>query len=137
MPTRYWTGTINGIPLEESAGNPAGFDVAGAEAFESAYTGNIVAAADGYPHTQTVVLQAYGKVLEIKFLHIPGTLLRTLLTSLTATLPGGGSFACTFADGFQTITGQFKPALPDWYKRGEVDGNYIKDAVLRLISTGG
>lgn len=132
---RYWRGTIDSIALEEGSGNVCGFNLDGAEAFAYIVTGSSIQAATGLVHTQYAPF-LYGKPLEIHFLHIPQALLNTLLTALKATLPGGTSVACSFTDDFQTITGQFKPNVPQWYKRGEPDGAYIQDAILRLIYTG-
>lgn len=133
--SRFWSGTIGGVALVEVGGDVAGFDLIGAENFEATYTGNSVLSANGHVHTQYSILNA-GHVLEIKFLHVPKTLLTSLLTALKATLPSGSSVACSFTDGYQTIPGMFKPHVPLWYERGSPDGNYIKDAVIRLIYTG-
>jgi hypothetical protein len=133
---RYWTGTIDGVALEEAPGLPCGFQVIGAEAFETAVTGNTTPAANGFPQTQYTPLGDYGKVIEVHFIHIPGALLRTLLTALAARIAAGTSAAIVLADGFQTISKSAKPNVPDWYSRGEPDGDYVKDAVIRLITTG-
>lgn len=132
---RYWSGTIGGIDLEDGVGSVAGFEVAGAAAFEYAVTGNSVPAATGLLHTQYAPF-THGKPLELSFLHIPQSLATSLLTALKATLPTGGSVECSFTDGFQTIEGMFKPNVPAWYERGNPDGDYINDFVLRLVYTG-
>jgi hypothetical protein len=134
MSQRYWTGTIGGIELVDGA-DPAGFELTGAEAFDVGdVTGSITPAADGYPHGIYTVRDLYGLELEVKFLHAPQTLLRALLELFKADVKVGR--ACSFLDGFQTINASFKPNVPGWYQRGEPDGDYIKDAVLRLICTG-
>lgn len=130
---RYWSGTIGENDLEDGAGNPAAFTLTGAAAFTQAFTGNSVPAASGLPQTQYAPFTV-GKPVEITFLHVPATLLSSVITELSALLPGGGAVECTFQDGIQTITGDFKPNVPNWYSRGEPDGDYVRDAVLRLIS---
>lgn len=132
---RYWSGSIEGIDLEDVGGDVAGFEVTGAEAFEYEHTGNSVQAATGFLHTQYEAF-LYGKPLELKFLHIPQSLATTLLTALKATLPGGTTVTCSFTDGFQTIAGEFKPNVPAWYQRGNPDGAYIEDFIIRLIMPG-
>lgn len=133
--SRYWGGSIGAVNLLDGS-DTAGFELDGAEAFEANYTGNSVVSASGARvHTQYEALGAT-RVLEIRFLHIPKTLLTSLLTELKALLPGGGSVSCTFTDGYQTINRSFKPNVPNWYKRGQPDGAYIKDAVITLIETG-
>lgn len=129
---RYWSGSIASIPLEDGSGNVAGFDLTGAEAFAYVLTGNSVPSANGKVVTQYAAF-LYGKPIEIKFLHVPQALLNSLLTALKADLTAG--VACSFTDGFQTIAGNFKPNVPAWYTRGLPDGNFIQDAVLRIIST--
>lgn len=132
---RYWSGTVGGIDLEEVNGDIAGFQIEGAEAFEYNTTGNSQQAITGFVHTQYAPF-LYGKPLVITFLHAPQTLFRALIELLEATLPSGASVECTFTDGFQTINKMFKPNVPNWLSRGNPDGAYINDAVIRLISTG-
>lgn len=135
MPGRYWGGTIDGIPLLDGA-DVAGFELIGAEAFDmGAVTSNFTRAADGYPHELSTPLYLYGHELELRFLHAPASLLRALVDAIKARKAVGEGFACTFSDGFQTIEANFK-ASTEWFSRGEPDGDYIKDAVLRLISIG-
>lgn len=133
MAQRYWSGTIGGIPLIEVSGETAGFDLTGAAIFESSLTGNTVQGASGFPHTYYTVLDG-GQVIEIKFLHVPASLLRDLITLFETDITVYR--ACTFEDGFQTITGEFKPNVPGYYSRGTPDGNYVEDATLRLIANG-
>lgn len=132
---RYWSGSIGGVDLEDVGGDVAGFELDGAEAFEYTVTGNSVQAATGLVHTQYAPF-THGKPIELQFLHIPQALATSLLTALKATLPGGTSVACSFTDGFQTIAGQFKPNVPAWYERGNPDGSYLNDFILRLVYTG-
>ena len=131
---RYWEGVIEGIPLNDTDGEAAGFQIGGAGGFRRPYARRIVRGADGYPFVKAVVL-SYGQELEINFLHIPGALLETVLDAIEATLPGGDELVCTFADGFQTITGRFIPG-EKYYERGNPDGDYINDAIIRLIYRG-
>lgn len=133
MAQRYWSGEIGANPLEDGSGNPAAFTLTGAAAFTQEFTGNSVPAASGLPQTQYVPFTV-GKPVELSFLHIPATLLDAVISELSALLPGGGSVACTFEDGIQEIEGNFKPNVPNWITRGEPDGDYVKDAVIRLIS---
>ena len=134
---RYWRGIAGGIPLEESPGIVAGFQLEGAEAFAMGnITGNSAPAADGTPQFQYVPLYHLGEVLEIEFLHVPQTLLNALLTLCRNAIATDTGFACSLTDDFQTIEGVFKPNIPAWYSRGEPDGAYIKDAVIRLIYVG-
>lgn len=132
---RYWSGTIGGVDLEEAGGAVAGFEFNGAEAFESDTTGNTLPSINGNPQTQYADNEN-GKVIEVRFLHVPQALLTSVLAVLTPLLPLGTSVACSFTDEYQTITGQFKPHVPQWYERGNPDGAFINDAVLRLIKTG-
>lgn len=133
---RYWSGVIDDIPLEDGAANIAAFDLTGAGGFEMGdTTGNSVPSINGTLQTQYADA-GEGKLLELKFLHIPKVLLTALLASLTATLPAGDSVVCSFTDGYQTIAGNFKPNVPNWYERGLPDGDYIQDAVIRLAYTG-
>lgn len=134
MYDRYWQGIIDGIALEDGA-DPAGFELSGAEAFDTGdLTGSITPAADGYPHGIYTLREVYGLPLELRFLHAPKVLLRSVVDRLKEDITIGR--ACSFWDGFQTITASFKPNAPAWYERGEPDGDYIRDAILRLISTG-
>lgn len=132
---RYWSGEIDSIPLEEASGAVAGFELDGAEAFAYAVTGNSVQAATGLVHTQYAPF-THGKPIELHFLHIPQALATSLLAALIATLPGGTSVPCEFTDEYQTIEGEFKPNVPAWYERGNPDGDYINDFILRLVYTG-
>jgi hypothetical protein len=86
-------------------------------------------------HTQYAPF-THGKPITLTFLHCPQSLATALLTALKATLPGGTSLACSFTDEFQTITGMFKPNVPDWYDRGNPDGDYLNGFVLKLVYTG-
>ncbi len=132
---RYWSGTIAAIPLEDGVGNVAGFDLQGAAAFEMTVTGNSVPSINGTLQTQYADA-GEGKIIELHFIHITKTLLTALVTALKATLPAGSSVTCSFTDGYQTITGHFKPNVPNWYERGLPDGDYIQDAIIRLAYTG-
>lgn len=132
---RYWSGIIDGIPLEDSPGIAAGFELAGAEAFDSGdETGNTIRGATGFPHTFYAPSILAGNVLELRFLHCPASLLRDVIDRLKEDLSAGRP--CSFWDGFQTIEGSFKPDVPGWYTRGNPDGAYINDAVIRLICLG-
>jgi hypothetical protein len=137
MPQRYWSGTIDGTPLVDGA-DVAGFELTGAEAFESSgYASSITVAMDGYPHKLRVPLQLYGLPLEIKFIHAPATLLREIVDKLKNRDALGQDFRATFADGFQTLNNLlFTTNGSEWYSRGNPDGAYINDAVIRLICRG-
>lgn len=132
---RFWGGTIGAIPLIDTDGETAGFELTGAAAFVSAFTGQMISGASGFQHKQVVALTA-GQVIELSFLHIPATLLQSLITLLTPLIPLSTGVACSFTDGFQTVSGSFTPALPNWYSRGNPDGDYINDAIIRLIKIG-
>lgn len=131
---RYWGGTIGGIPLLDGA-DIAGFELTGADAFVAERTGNSLHAASGFLHTQYEDY-LYGKPLSLKFIHIPKTLASSLLGLLTPLLNTGGVVPCSFTDGWQLIEGDFKPHVPDWYRRGLPDGDYINDFELNLIMPG-
>lgn len=131
---RFWSGTIDSIALVDG-GSVAGFDLHGAEAFAYDTTGNSIPSLNGTVQTQYEPITE-GRILELRFIHIPQSLLTSLLASLNVVLLTGGSVTCSFTDGFQTITGSFKPNVPAWYERGNPDGAYVNDAVLRLVSVG-
>jgi hypothetical protein len=133
MAQRYWSGTIGGIALLDISGDVAGFTVQGAAPFESTLSGNTVQGASGFPHTQYSPLDG-GSILEITFLHVPAVLLRDLLTLFNSDLTA--YITCHFEDGFQSIDGDFKPNVPAWYDRGNPDGDYIENAIIRLIKNG-
>lgn len=132
MAQRFWSGTIGGLALEEEDSNPCGFELTGAGAFlKGDWTSNTRPGLLGNPQTQ--YSQIIGnRVLEIHFLHAPAALFQSLIDLLIALIPGGGNVVCTFQDGFQTITGHFKPS-DNWLDRGEPDGDYLIDAIIRLI----
>lgn len=131
---RYWSGTIGGVPLLDGS-DAAGFELTGAEAFETQVTGNSIQGASGFLHTQYGDY-VYGKPLELAFLHIPKTLATSVLAVLKPLLLTEGVVACTFTDGWQNIAGDFKPNVPNWYSRGNPDGDYINDFRLRIITPG-
>jgi hypothetical protein len=134
MPGRFWTGTIDGTALKDGA-DDAGFTLEGAGAFD--YGGVVRASApglSGIPQDLYVELPVGGHIVVITFLHAPSALLREVVDKIKVRAAAGEAFPCTFADGFQTITANFKEAPGAWYDRGEPDGAYIKDAVLRLES---
>lgn len=132
---RYWSGVIAGINLTEVGGDVAGFELDNAAAFIYTRTGNTVQGASGFPHTQYAPFDL-GKPLGIRFIHAPKTLLTALRNALIPLLTSGGSVACSFTDGYDSISGMFKPNVPTWYSRGVPDGDYINDAVVNLIKTG-
>lgn len=131
---RFWSGEIAGIPLLDG-GEDAGFDLTGAERFEYLVTGNSVRGASGFLHTQYGDY-INGKPLDIAFIHIPQALATTLLAALKPLLLTEGVVPCTFTDGWQIITDDFKPNVPNWFSRGNPDGDFINDFVLRLITPG-
>lgn len=136
MPGRYWAGEIDGIPLKDGA-EDAGFQIKGAEAFDmGGRTGSSIPNALGVPQFQYIPVGVAGNRLEVSFLHVPAPLLRDVLEAIKVRIGAGEAFPCTFADGFQIIDANFKADLPQWYSRGEPDGGYVKDAVIKLISTG-
>jgi hypothetical protein len=134
MAGRYFSGTIDGIELKDLDGEDAGFTLTGVEAFDMGeITGTFNIAADGTPHEIQTPLLPEGNELELTFLHCPATLLRAVLEAIKARIATGESFPCAFEDGFQLVNQNFKARTPNWYSRGEPDGDYINDAVLRLI----
>lgn len=132
MADYYWTGTIGGIELTDTDGETCGFELTGADAFESEWKGVTRPGMLGNPHTQYERL-IYNKQIELRFLHIPQPLARNLVDLLKDLLPGGEGVECEFVDDFQTITGTFKPA-DEFYERGQTDAGYLKDFVLRLVN---
>lgn len=132
MSQRHWSGQIGAIPLVDGT-EDAGFELDGAAAFLASWTGSSQRAFSGFKHTQ-YALYSYGKDIEIRFIHAPAALWDSLLDLLIPLMPSGAGVVCTFQDGNQTITGTFKPNPPSWFDRGQPDGDYIKDAVLRLTS---
>src|SRR5215210_1296441 len=121
---RYWTGQIGDVVLEEAPNEPCGFQLTGADGFEVGFVSSGEISPDGFGHFYYTP-QNYGHTLAIGFIHVHGTVLRAVLDLLKspAIIPGGGSVPCTFQDGFQTITGNFRPDMGEWYKRGEPDGD--------------
>lgn len=134
---RFWSGEIGGIELLDLDGEVAGFELAGAGAFKDAafWTGNTTPGARGYPHTQ-YIQNLYNKTIELRFIHIPQTLAAALEALLIPLIPSGSGVICSFTDGFDTITGTFKPKMPtsQFIERGLPDGDYINDYILRLIN---
>lgn len=130
---RFWAGTIGGVELLDTDGEVAGFELSGAGAFVSNWTGSTRPGILGNPQTQYSEI-IYNKSLELKFLHCPQTLAQNLLDLLTPLIPSGSGVLCEFTDGFQTIEGTFKPSVPSWYERGNPDGDYLNDFVLRLVN---
>ncbi len=131
---RFWAGTIGGVELLDGE-EVAGFELTGAGAFVNTWTGNTRPGLLGNPHTQYAELNK-GRVLELKFIHAPQDLVTALYAVLVPIIPGGTSVECEFLDGFQTIARSFKPHVPSWVERGNPDGDYINDFILRLIETG-
>lgn len=134
MPGRYWTGTIDGTELLDGA-DAAGFNLTGAGVFD--YGGVVRAsspAVSGVPLDMYVELPVGGHTIELSFLHVPAALFREVVDKIKVRAAAGEAFPCAFADGFQTIALNFKEAPGLWYDRGEPDGDYLKDAVLRLES---
>lgn len=134
MPGRYWTGIIDGTELLDGT-DAAGFELAGAALFDM---GDVVSASSpalsGVPLMLYVELHQAGNDLVLTFLHSPAALLREVIEKIKVRQAAGEAFPCHFEDGFQTIATNFKAQAGVWYDRGEPDGDYIKDAVLRLIS---
>ena len=132
---RYWSGNIGGIDLLDLDNSVAGFELTGAGAFVSNWTGNTRPGMLGNPQTQYSVISG-NKTLELKFLHIPQVLAQALLDLLLPVIPSGGTVICEFTDGFQTITGAFAPKMPlsQFYERGLPDGDYLNDFILRLVN---
>lgn len=132
---RYWSGQIGDIELLDLDGAVAGFELQGAGAFKSNWTGNTTPGVRGFPHTQYNEI-FYNKSLELKFLHIPQTLALALEALLLPLIPSGLGVVCSFTDDFDTINGTFKPKMPlsQFIERGLPDGDYINDYILRLVN---
>jgi hypothetical protein len=137
MAGRFWSGVLDSITLTDTDGEDAGFTLTGANRFDmGGVTGARYPNADGSPAFLYVEMPE-GKPLELAFLHIPATLLRDILDAIIARTEAGEDFLVSLSDGFQSIETYARADAPGWYERGEPDGAYIKDAVIRLISTGG
>lgn len=139
---RWASGSIAGVALTDSGGRDLRTDVVDGEPLNSTLSGSNVTALDLTVHTQLISRLKKGVRFGVRIAQIPRTKLTSVVTAMEAALAGSTTFPVILSDTAGTDNISVKAVL-DFeatggkpYQRGAIAAGYVKDVVIRFISTG-
>lgn len=139
--SRYASGTIAEVSLVDGA-LPIRIDVLDAEALKGTAIASSVVALDLSVHTQVLPTALSGIKFGCKFYQIPISVLDAVLVAMETAMLAGNSFEVSLsdADGIDEIAVMaqvdYQALNGKAYTRGGFSGAYVRDVVMRFVSTG-
>lgn len=140
--TRWASGSIAGIALNDSGGRDIRTDLIGGESFRSALVGSSVVALDLSVHTQLIARSLKAVHFGIHVAQMPVSVRNAIITAIEAAIGAGNAFLVVLSDsaGIDNISVHVVPDFAalngQLYKRGGMAAGYIKDVEFRFVSTG-
>ena len=142
MSTRWASGSVAGVALQDAGGRDCRVDVLDGETLKGIYIGDSVLALDLSVHTQIINRGVKGAHFGIHVAQIPIDKVDDIIAAMETAIGAGNSFTVTLADeaGIDDFT---VLCVPDYaalggrpYQRGGMAAGYVKEAIFRFISTG-
>lgn len=139
MSTRWATGSIAGVDVEDLGGRPCRMDVLDGESLRGTMVGDSVIALDLTVHTQVLNRAGVGARFGLQIAQLPAETLSSIVAAIDAAVGASNSFGVTVADaaGVDDID---VFCVPDFaatdgkiFQRGGMAGGYVKEVIFRFI----
>lgn len=140
--TRWASGTVAGVTLQDSGGRDLRVDVLDAEALKGSLVGSSVFALDLTVHSQILSRVSMGVKFGVHMVQVPVDKLSAIVAAMEQALAASETFPVVLSDAAGTddidvaCVLDFEAAAGKPYQRGAIAAGYVKDVVIRFISTG-
>lgn len=139
---RWASGSVAGVALTDSGGRDLRTDVIDAEGLHETLVGNSLESLDLTVHTQLLTRNKKGVHFGIRVAQMPVAKWSAIVTAIEAAIGAGNPFPVILTDTGVVDNISVK-CVPDYaanggslVKRGGMAAGYVKDVVMRFISTG-
>jgi hypothetical protein len=139
MSTRWASGSIAGVDVEDLGGRPCRMDVEGGEGLRGAMVGDTILALDLTPHTQILNRSKLGVRFGLKIAQLPASVLSDIVDAMDAAMAASTNFVVNVSDsaGIDNINvhclPDFQASNGAYFQREGMAGGYVKGVTMRFI----